>query len=287
VEPTHIAFSDESRYTSGQYRALAVVSLVVADRDSFDAELREMFDESGVRELSWKKLTSARDRLAAQKVLDWTLGQAAARRLRADVMTWDTHDRRHAVRHRNDIENLARMYHHLLHNVLAVRWPDEAVWAVHPDENTAMTWKRVVEFLRLKEPHRDTDAPRLWEPGKRRFYLLQLQPVRSHEQPVVQLADLLAGLGSYSRTRYSAYKAWTAHERQQHALWDELTSPDWTGSERERFQVLSAFNEACKAGKFRVSLDTHAGFRTMDPTSPVNFWWYEPQHETDRAPTRR
>lgn len=63
-------------------------------------------------------------------------------------------------------------------------------------------------------------------------------------------------------------------------------SPDWSRSEVERFQVLRAFNETCKERKFRVSLDTHAGLRTMSGASPINFWWYQPQHEFDRAPTR-
>jgi hypothetical protein len=287
VEPTHIAFADESRYTSGRYRSLAVVSVERADRSAFDGRLRAILDESGVKELSWKNVTSARDRLAALKALDWTLRQASARKLRADVVTWDTHDTRHSIRRRDDISNLARMYHHLLENVMGGRWPEDAMWTVRPDENTAMTWDHVAEFLRLKERHRDSDAPQLWQPGKRRFYLLQVQPARSHEEPLVQLADVFAGLGSYSRLRYNAYKEWTVNERQQASLWEDPMSPAWSASERERFQVMRAFNEACKTSKFRVSLDTHGGFRTMHPASPVNFWWYEPQHEMDRAPTYR
>ena len=44
--------------------------------------------------------------------------------------------------------------------------------------------------------------------------------------------------------------------------------------------------EACKARKLRVSLKTHRGLRTMDLTSPVNFWPYEPQAEADKAPVK-
>jgi hypothetical protein len=77
------------------------------------------------------------------------------------------------------------------------------------------------------------------------------------------------------------------HESQQQSLWYEPMSPEWSASEHERFQVLRAFNDACKAGKFRVSFDTHPGLRTLDPTGPINFWWYEPQHHMDRAPTHR
>jgi hypothetical protein len=287
MEPTHIALADESRYTAGQYRAVGVVSLRLPDKSVFDQELGLLLETSNVRELSWKAVTSARDRMAAMKALHWALRQAADRKLRADVMIWDTHDRRHNVRKRDDIENLARMYHHLLNGVLAQRWPEDAVWTARPDENTALTWERVADFLQLKERRPNTDAPRLWEPGRRRFYLLQLQPARSHEEPLIQLADVFAGMGAYSRLRYPAYKAWVTHDPGQQSLWETLPQSRWSAADRERFQVLRAFNDACKARRFRVSLETHAGLRTMDPRSPVNFWWYEPQHPFDRAPTHR
>jgi hypothetical protein len=286
VEATHIAFADESHYTAGRFRSLAVVSLALSDGPQFDSEIRGLLRESSVTELSWKNLASGRDKHAAMKILAWMLRLAGARRLRADVLTWDTRDVRHAIKGRDDIENLHRMYHHLLHAVLAARWPDDAIWVVRPDENTAMTWERMAEFLRLKEPHRQTEAPTLWGPGRRRFYLLALQPARSSKEPLVQLADLLAGLGAYSRESYDAYAAWARQGSDQPALWTDATLPPWSRSAKERFQVLHEFNRLCKAGKFRVSLDTHHGLRSLHGSSPVNFWWYEPQHEFDRAPMR-
>jgi len=50
---------------------------------------------------------------------------------------------------------------------------------------------------------------------------------------------------------------------------------------------LAEFNAACKSKKLGVSLKTHRGLRTLNPESPINFWWYEPQHDADRAPTKR
>lgn len=185
MEATHIAFADESRYTEGRYRALAVVSLRYTDHAAFAAELTGLLRDSSVGELSWKDATGARERFAADKALRWALRKCTARRLRVDVLTWDTQDKRHALKGRDDIENLHRMYHHLLHNTLAVRWPDDAVWIVRPDENTAVTWERVADFLQLKEPHHDIATPRLWSPGKRRFYLLRLHEAHSADEPLV------------------------------------------------------------------------------------------------------
>jgi hypothetical protein len=54
----------------------------------------------------------------------------------------------------------------------------------------------------------------------------------------------------------------------------------------ERFQVLYEFDGGCKNRKMGVSLKTFGGLKTLDPRRPINFWWYEPQHEMDKAPTR-
>jgi len=34
-----------------------------------------------------------------------------------------------------------------------------------------------------------------------------------------------------------------------------------------------------------VSLRKYKGLRTMKPSNPINFWWYEPQSDLDKAPT--
>jgi hypothetical protein len=88
-----------------------------------------------------------------------------------------------------------------------------------------------------------------------------------------QLADVFAGLGAFSRMRYADYASWVRTSAgQQSLLTGEVDPADWSGSDRERFQVLRSFNAASKDGRFRVSLDQSGGFRTMHPSSPVNFW---------------
>lgn len=285
MQPTHLAYSDESRYTDGRFRALAVVSLPSANLAPFDTELRHLLDSSGVREMSWRKVTGARGRYVATKALDWVVRHADDQLFRADVLTWDTHDSRHQVRHRDDIENMHRMYHHLLHSVLAARWPDDAIWEVRPDENTAMTWERMASFLRLTERKR-SDALTLIDAPRRNFYLLRLHEVSSADEPLVQIADVLAGVGAFSRVKYQEYMAWHRKQDAQQSLWDDEPGGGWSGSDLERFSVLRSFSHQCRRSELRVSLEGRGGLRTEYPGSPLNFWWYEPRHEDDRAPTR-
>lgn len=77
MQATHVAFADESRYTEGRYRALAVVSLTCADQTGFEAALSALLRSSSVRELSWKDVTDGRFTYAALKVLAWAVEQSA------------------------------------------------------------------------------------------------------------------------------------------------------------------------------------------------------------------
>ena len=124
------------------------------------------------------------------------------------------------------------------------------------------------------------------------FGIQEIQPLRSIETPLLQLADLFAGMGAFSHERFDLYQIWLHRKRsaEQPSLPLEFERDDkkaeFSRSERERFHVLSAFDEMCKAHKLGVSLKTWQGLRTPDPRKPINFWVYEPQHPDDKAPTR-
>ncbi len=57
-------------------------------------------------------------------------------------------------------------------------------------------------------------------------------------------------------------------------------------SDQERCCVLYEFNNKCKNKKLGVSLKINRGLKTFDAKNPINFWWYEPQHEADKAPRK-
>lgn len=124
---THVAYADEAGHNVGRYRSVAAVTLGVTDAERATRDLRRLLDQASIKEFKWAKLRTARDRFAALKMADYVLGMVASRALRVDVIIWDTHDSRHAVRNRNDVRNLRRMYYFLLANALGRRWPRECV----------------------------------------------------------------------------------------------------------------------------------------------------------------
>ncbi len=144
---THVGFSDESNWNKGRFRSLGLVTLPADQLNYINDKVRHLFEESGVREFKWKELAGTKERFAAEKLCKFTLEWALKGYLRVDVLIWDIEDSRHRIPRRDDVVNLGRMYYHLFRNVLRKRWPNEAIWRLHPDEHTAMDWGTLEECL--------------------------------------------------------------------------------------------------------------------------------------------
>lgn len=289
---THVAFGDESNYMQGRYRSVAVVAMTLATAASHTDQVAELLRDSDVREMKWVALRSARERHAALKLVRWTLQRVLERSLTVDALVWDTHDSRHRVLHRDDIANLHRMYFRLLSRALLR--PGEATWRLHPDENGAMDWGTVRDVLqhdgrKLRGSNPDVfPSARLWRLARRWYHVQEIRPVDSRTTPLVQLADLFAGLAVYSRESYGVYDVWRDGRLGQNVLFGEPArdAVAMSVADRDRCEVLFEFNELCKKSKLGVSLRTHRGLETYPPGRGMNFWFYRPQHVADIAPTR-
>ena len=291
--PTHVAFSDESSYNQGRYRGLGLVTLNNSNLECTRADVADLVKDSGTEEIKWRKVKNARGRFAAIKLFDYALDAIRRGQFRIDVLTWDVYDHRHSVIGRDDMKNLHRMYYHLFRNVMKNRWPVDAVWHLYPDENNAMDWDSVGEILSNASTRMEI-IDDLFSKGalklslKRDFRIEQIVPRQSHLEPLVQLADLFVGIGVYSRTSFGVFKEWNLAESSSETLFalSESDGSEIGGSDNERCSVLRKFEDTLRRHKLSVSLRSSKGLRTRNPTERLNFWWYEPQHEKDKAPTR-
>jgi len=286
-------YGDESRFNVGRYRSIALVSLEERHEDSLENKIRKMLDESDVTEFKWVKLNGAKERFAAIKLLSLLVDQAVDGRLRADVLIWDTMDKRHIVNRRDDIANLERMYYQLLKNVLRERWPDESLWAIFPDEHTSLDWNSIQQYLSRASFELEIE-PKLFTGWNFRmtlrteFKITKILPCESCDVPLIQVADLLAGLGAYSCQKYDTYEQWLRASSSQQELSFDVVKQECklSGSDRERVQVLKEFDRMCKERALGVSLKTERGLRTFNPERPLNFWLYKPQSDKDKAPVK-
>lgn len=289
---THVGFADESNWNDGRYRSLGFLSLPVDYERSFGDDVQRLLCESNIPEFKWTKLSGKSERFAAKKMCDFTVEKACAGKLRLDVLVWDIEDSRHKIAMRDDVANLQRMYYHLFHNVLKVRWPDRGVWRLCPDEHTALDWASMQDCLYFKSTITETDR-HLFTGGddqvtlRNVFGIEKIQPVLSQEQPLIQLADLFAGLAVFSRIKYFEYQKWLKRNSVQGTLFQE-DEPAGGQSKRSetRFFVLKYFDEICKQRKLGVSLKSKQGLWTQNPKYPINFWQYKPQRQEDKAPLK-
>lgn len=285
---SHVAYSDESYHNRGRYRSIAVVALEADQAEPFSRLLGELLTDSEVSEFKFQKLRQARYRFAAQKIVDFVIERASCGALRVDVLIWDTEDSRHRIQGRDDVANLQRMYYHLLKNALG-RWPGENGWALYPDRNSALDWSTVSDYLGTAGVARSssTQRPTLFRIRLRQeFHIQEIQESNSKDNPLCQVADFFAGMSVFSRHRFGAYRCWKEQQQGQLRLFPEDPPVSLSNSDEERCRVLEYLNASCKDHRLGVSLMTQQGLWTPDPNNPVNFWFYEPQHPEDKAPTR-
>lgn len=275
INSTHCGFTDESAHNIGRFRAVGIVSMPTSQVNKLSIELRSILQQSGFHnEFKWQEVKDAKGRFAGRKCIDFSLRHCSSKSLRIDIVTWDINDSRHFVPRRDDSANLERMYYHLFKFVVCQQWPAHSSWLLFPDENPAINWDALREFLNLKS-------------GTNKA-INKIEPIDSKHSSLVQLADFFAGMCRYSREKFVKIDAWQKKELIELKLFDNQTTAfeSLSGSDEERCVVVNNLNERCKYLKMGVSLNTHSGLRTLDSSYPINFWWYEPQHEKDKAPQR-
>ena len=283
---THLGFSDESSWNQNRYRS---IGLVTAPRDIVDAataKCNSLLEESGVREFAWKRLTDAKHKFAALKIVDQVVEFSRLGQLRIDVLIWDTHDARHQIQGRDDTANLARMYYHLMANVMRDRWFPHAIWILNVDERTDMDWKELEECLagRTRKEREGAQARliRIATTDKRPPTVCQAS---SGEHTLIQVADLFAGLGAFSWNATQSHREWVTRQSGQLRLMPQCTDVSVSKSASPKHAVLERLASSRLPD---VSLNTAdgEGLRTYRPSHPINFWKYTPQGGFDKAPRR-
>lgn len=284
-DPDYICFSDES-YIGARFRSLAACTCSYATYKYFHHELLQLVAAAGTQEFKWQKLRNAKYRRLAEQLIDWSLQNSHESDVRVDVLTWDTHDSRHAHRCTDDKANFERMLYHILNITLRKR-PHGSTWRVYPDQKLDVDWEMVEACVSYRGKRR-RDVPNalfanLFAGGP--YTIERFKEVESHKAPLSQVADLFAGLASFSALRYDDYVLWN-HEQGPNQSLLPVEGRTESSADPFRFQVLDYFDGECKRYKAGVSLRRNRRLVTYNPARPLNFWPYEPQGEHDRAPTR-
>ena len=282
----YAVFSDESRHTEGRYRSLAAVSVPAADVVALSARIRAALQLDRRGELKWRNVKRRFNRDRAIAVVDVLLAHVD-HGVRVDVLTWDTHDSRHAVRNRDDVANYERMFFHL-HRVLMERRGAHSRWHIRPDEQVTIDWHTIRQCLTSRGTWQSGhDISKLSSEFRHSVpTVLTFREVDSAETPLCQLADLMAGMTAYARSNANIVRRQVIEPADQGTLFGASDSATISSADESRFRVISHLYRDCKERRLGVSLRECGYLRTLDPDKPINFWHYEPQHQLDTAPTR-
>lgn len=286
-KPTHYGFGDESHWNQGRYRTLSIVTLPATVAPTVSEGIRTIASANAVDEFAWKGVRTRSRQKLAQELCEFALDNVRERAMRINTLIWDTHDSRHDVRGRDDAENLARMYYQVMKDVVVKRWPTDAQWKMHVDERADIDWRilrdSVYHGVRKAKRTRQLDLGRGIEIERQGVDIVE---AKSSVEPLVQLADLFAGLGAFSWNRAESYWQWQLGQTGQAQLFAEFEKPALSKSEAYKADTLSHLRTLCSQREVPLSHELAKGLRTKNPADPFNFWFYTPQRERDKAPRR-
>ena len=285
---THAGYSDESHWNQGRYRTLGLVTLPIVTVDEALSDAQMILDKSNVKEFAWKKLRTDKQEAVAKQLCRLASRLAYSRKIRVDTLIWDVSDSRHKIQGRDDTANLARMYYHLLINVIERRWPTGCYWEMRPDNRTDMDWDTLEKCLQYPSRGRK-NASRTLLDGKSGVGGVappQVNPVDSEDDPLIQIADLFAGLAAFSWNRHVEYQRWRLKQLGQLDMFDDGAHTELSRSEAYKARILQFFEGQHRRHSLGIIQSKQEGLKTRDPTEPINFWLYVPQIEEDKAPRR-
>ena len=272
---THVAFADEAYRDNNRFRSVACVSMPV---DFYESNCLVILNSrNSTSELKWSKIKGDSKVKEAEQIFACVTQLALKRKLRVDVLIWDMHDSRHSnVKRRDDIQNQQNMFRMLFRDVFTKRWGHKInCWDLSVD----------IQGLRYPESLRhDLDVFSDISVGVREAV--------SSEAPMIQIADVFAGLGAFSRMKSHSFHPWKTRKSGQQTLlgFDHILPEDPKSKVVEcRFQLLESVDDLLHKHDMPVILDPNQGLRTKNPNSKncyINFWQYTPQGAYDKAPAR-
>jgi len=283
----YIAYCDEAYTTAERYRSIAIFSFKEDSLDEINNTFIEILKGSNVQEFKWQKLRSAKYYFCAEKIIDYILTNIQKHNIRVDVLMWDTYDSRHNIYSRDDTANFGRMFFHLLKASLNRR-EASSIWKIYPDERVDVDWQTINDCAKSVGRWEKVFELPLFNFSKSvvSFTIKEFEPKTSHHNPCIQIPDLFAGLSIYSINYFDKYCKWEKSISGQQELFCTKSEVILSNSERQRFRTLKYFIERPERKRLGISFNSNRRLHTYNPKNAINFWFYLPQHENDKAPKR-
>jgi len=281
------AYSDESGINIGdRYTSVSVVSGEEDVMDCLRVKLNKALRDENAEEVKFFKIKGFRSRFtrAAIKFIECTVNDFAIyNKIRVDTITTDNES---LERYNSDCDSkpdLGWMYYKVLANIVR-RWKNTK-WGFYADVNSKVNWSEIVSYLNKTRLQKSGERPLLIERmlyENPKFEFSEVEQVNSIEEPLVQLADLFAGMARFSHysEKYDFNCAdWVRRwkSERQGKLMGFVGEEDWKIPRLAecRYRVIGGLVFLCRKHKLYVSIDSKNHLKTWRPKNPINFWDYE------------
>jgi hypothetical protein len=286
----HLIFSDESGYDGdNRYGCLAKISGTFEATKELNSIVKAHLGEISKDELKFAKIKSQNHIALAKSYLDASIKMIASGAIKLHVLLWDKHDSRHDIKGRDDMENLKRMYYHNLKQ-LQKHWNLDTNWEFYPDEFSAINWKEeIVPFIEntnlRKVPHGQS---KLFDHLDSSLYstFSKVREADSKELPIIQVADLYAGLIRTSRQESKYFQHWLSTHSVKEQLSLFQSEQKISNSLIPKFQVMKYFKEEASRYSLGVNFSENKYFQTFGKQTNISIWHYKPQGDYDKAPVK-
>lgn len=292
-EPFYL-FSDESGQDGTcNIGAIAVLSGSKSNTKELNDKLVQTLGEKS--EVKFSKIKSRRDKEAARLMLDEGFRFVKSNKVKIDVVIWNKLDSRCRIPNRDDEANLARMYYHLLLHTIKKWGTNIEKWMFFPDQLSSIDWEDdVIKYLeRTSYNRRDSLQIELFETIQELKYpsIPVDKELDSKKWPIIQLADLYAGLARTTRENIEKYSLWHSQkeEENQPTLFSQAhlaSKASISSSLEHKFEVIHYFYQNSIKYTSSLLFCNTIGFKTPNPRSNLNFWHYTPQGSYDKAPQK-
>ena len=276
------AYSDESGINVGdRYTSVSVVSGEAEALNYLRDRLGETLRDKNVDEVKFSKITRY-ERPVTEAAADFVgcvvNDFAIYNRVRIDTITTDNGCLSGGDYDSGSDPDLEGMYCHLLSNV-GRRW-GSTKWDFYPDEHPGVNWSGIVSCLNMTsmltaEGNKEAFIDRTDEDAQ--FEFSEVEELDSVGEPLVQLADLFAGMARFSHEDNGGCAEWVARGDERQGIlmpsmaWDK---GNITRLKECRYRLIGRLYSLCRRHRLYVSLRSGRHLRTWRPQSPINFWDY-------------
>ena len=263
--------------------------MIVISKDhcqKVNEKLNEILKKYGIttpKKFKWNRFNSMDKVYALEEFLNYLFRLMFDDLAFIHTIIWDIKDSRHDILRRDDSKNLSLMYYKLIKNFAKDKMKTGDTLTIYTDRNNSIDW-RLIEDILPNDGIYNTKKLEFCTVGLSKVFIKESN---TQENALIQIADIFAGLGRTSYEDYDNYEKWL-NQGQQSLFPEEKPDKIYiSNKEKHRFKIYKFIDDNCKRKSWKVSLKTNKGFSTFkDESKPLNFWFYRPQHEEDRAPLK-